>query len=106
MAKFPLPPAKVQAYADNNGVAPGEAPPSSKRSSSVKVMLHPDMHEKLRALADALGQAPATIASIAVSQYVLQQSRALGAAEKAVEGLIASAGPEMVQHFQKLSKGL
>lgn len=106
MAKFPLPPAKVQAYADNNGVAPGEAPPSSKRSSSVKVMLHPDMHEKLRALADALGQAPATIASLAVSQYVLQQTRALGASERAVEGLMASMAPEMTEHLKNLTKGL
>lgn len=78
---------------------------SGKRSSSVKVMLHPDMHEKLRVLAEALGQAPATIASLAVSQYVAQQTRALGATEKAMEGFFSSMGPEVVDHLKKLSEG-
>lgn len=78
----------------------------SKRSASVKVMLHPDMLDKLRVLAEELGQAPSTLASIAVSQYVLQQTRALGATEKAMEGLIAQMGPEMVDHLKKLSEGV
>lgn len=78
---------------------------TTKRSASVKVMLHPDMLEKLRRLSEELGQAPATIASIAVSQYVLQQTRAMGATEKAMEGLFSSVGPEMLEHMKKLSEG-
>lgn len=79
---------------------------TTKRSASVKIQMHPDMHEKLRLLAEALGQAPATIASIAVSQYVVQQTRAIGAAEKAVEGFFASAGPEMVEAMKSGIQGL
>jgi predicted transcriptional regulator len=77
----------------------------SKRSASVKVMLHPDMLDKLRVLAEELGQAPSTLASIAVSQYVLQQTRALGATEKAMEGLFAQMAPEMVEQMKLMAGG-
>jgi predicted transcriptional regulator len=78
---------------------------STKRSSSIKVMLHPDMAVKLRVLAEELGQAPATIASIAVSQYVLQQTRALVATERAMEAAFSGVGPEVVEMIKKLSEG-
>ena len=78
---------------------------SGKRSSSVKVMLHPDMHEKLRVLAEHLGQAPATIASLAVSQYVAQQTVALGATERALSGFFDSLAPAAQEMLQKLAEG-
>lgn len=78
---------------------------STKRSASVKVMLHPDMAEKLRVLAEELGQAPATLASIAVSSYVMQQTRALGATERAMEAAFAGVGPEVLETIKRLSEG-
>lgn len=73
---------------------------NTKRSAAVKVMLHPDMHEKLRVLAEHLGQTPSTLASIAVSQYVAQQTVALGATEKAVEGFIDRLAPSVLDALQ------
>ncbi len=64
-----------------------------KRSSVLKIMLHPKMHDDLRALADRLGQASATLASIAVSQYVAQQTAAIGASDRAMAGLFESMAP-------------
>lgn len=73
---------------------------NTKRSAAVKVMLHPDMHEKLRVLAEHLGQTPSTLASIAVSQYVAQQTVALGATEKAVEGFFDRMAPSVLEALQ------
>lgn len=78
---------------------------TTKRSSSVKVMLHPEMHEKLRALAEHFGQAPATVASMAVSQFVAQQTVALGATERAVNGFYEALRPSVQQMLEKLSEG-
>lgn len=78
---------------------------TTKRSASVKIQLHPDMLEKLRRLAEDLGQAPATLASIAVSSYVAQQTRAMGATEKAMEAAFSGVGPEVLEHIKKLSEG-
>nr|CRY96507.1 hypothetical protein [uncultured prokaryote] len=78
---------------------------TTKRSSSVKVMLHPDMHEKLRALAEHLGQAPATVASLAVSQYVAQQTVALGATERAMTGFFEALAPQVQETLTKLLEG-
>lgn len=71
----------------------------------MKIQLHPDMHEKLRALAEHLGQAPATVASIAVSQYVAQQTVALGATERAMTGFFESLAPSMRETLEKLAEG-
>lgn len=77
----------------------------TKRSSAVKVMLHPDMAEKLRVLAEHLGQTPATLASLAVSQYVAQQTVALGATERAMEGFFERLAPEVLAGLKALSEG-
>jgi predicted transcriptional regulator len=74
---------------------------STKRSSAVKIMLHPDMAQKLRALADHLGQTPATLASIAVSQYVAQQTAALETTARVVEGFFEHIAPEVLNSLQK-----
>lgn len=68
-------------------------------------MLHPDMAEKLRVLAERLGQTPATLASVAVSQYVAQQHASLGATERAVEGFVSSLASELRPGLQKLLEG-
>jgi hypothetical protein len=76
----------------------------TKRSSALKIMLHPDMHDKLRALAQHLGQAPSALASLAVSQYVAQQTAALGASERAVTGLIDSLAPDLKLMMEKMAE--
>lgn len=79
---------------------PGTNP--KKRSSTLKIMLHPKMHEDLRALAERLGQASATLASIAVSQYVAQQTASLGASDRAMAGLFESVGPMLQQMLENV----
>jgi predicted transcriptional regulator len=81
---------------------PGNNP--KKRSSTLKIMLHPKMHEDLRVLADRLGQASATLASIAVSQYVAQQTAAIGASDRAMAGLFESMAPMMQGMFDSASQ--
>jgi hypothetical protein len=81
------------------------SPSTTKRSSAVKIMLHPDMAKKLRVLAEQLGQTPATLASIAVSQYVAQQTVALGATERVVEGFFDHIAPEILSALQNLLGG-
>ena len=68
-------------------------------------MLHPDMAEKLRVLAEHLGQTPATLASLAVSQYVAQQTVALGATERAMEGFFERLAPEVLTGLKTLVEG-
>ena len=41
-----------------------------KRTREIKVRVLPEVGDKLQAAADAVGQTPAVLASIAVSQYV------------------------------------
>lgn len=77
---------------------------TTKRSATVKVMLHPDMLEKLRALAQHLGQAPATLASLAVSQFVAQQTAALGASDRAMNSLFESLTPDLRKMIESGSK--
>lgn len=77
----------------------------TKRSAAVKIMLRPDMAEKLRTLAEHLGQTPATLASIAVSNYVAQQHATLGATERAMEGFFAAMAPDAREMLQKLVAG-
>lgn len=77
---------------------------TTKRSAAVKIMLHPDMAEKLRVLAEHLGQTPATLASIAVSQYVAQQTVALGATERAMAGFFESLAPAVQEMFNQVSE--
>lgn len=77
----------------------------TKRSSAVKIMLHPEMAEKLRVLAEHLGQTPSTLASLAVSQYVAQQTVALGATERALNGFFEQLGPGVQEMLEKLAGG-
>jgi predicted transcriptional regulator len=80
------------------------ADPSStsetKRSSAMKIVLHPDMAQKLQVLADQLGQTPAILASVAVSQYVAQQTAALGVTQRVVEDLFNHIAPEVLSALQ------
>jgi hypothetical protein len=57
------------------------------RDYIMSVKLTADMRDKLAFVADALGQAPATVASIAVGQFVAAQFSSLNASSKTGEVL-------------------
>lgn len=75
---------------------------AKKRSSTLKIMLHPDVHNDLRAVAERLGQATATLASVAVSQYVAQQTASLGATDRALAGFFESMKPDLLAMFKSM----
>jgi predicted transcriptional regulator len=52
------------------------------RDFTLSVRLRPDMREKLGMVADSLGVSPATVASMAIGQYVANQHTAFTAAER------------------------
>jgi len=72
-------------------------PTSARKSIQIKISVTPELHERLRELAAQLGQAPATLASLAVGQYVAQTSRQLGAVDRAIEKVTEGMGPELVK---------
>jgi predicted transcriptional regulator len=57
------------------------------RDYIMSVKLTPDMRDKLAFVADALGQAPATVASFAIGQYVAAQSASLTASKAMGESM-------------------
>lgn len=63
---------------------------SQKRTQAVKITLTPELHERLKLVADRLGQTPATVCSFAVGQFVAQQVSALQAGEAAIARLSES----------------
>jgi predicted DNA-binding protein len=72
----------------------------SARSVALKITITPELHARLRALAAELGQAPATVASLAIGQYVASTSRAFGAGERMVDAMAKEAGPAMVEQMK------
>lgn len=80
--------------------------PERKRSSSIKITLTPVMHDQLRQVAEAIGQTPATLASMLIGQGVAQQVRALRAGQTMVEGLVGQVGPELVEQLRKMAEGV
>jgi predicted DNA-binding protein len=75
-------------------------PIKTSRSVPLKVTITPELHERLREVAAQLGQAPATVASIAIGQYVSQMSRSLGAVETVSNALVAQMGPELQRQMK------
>lgn len=70
-----------------------------KRSTGMKVSLTPSTYTDLVAVAEAIGQTPATAASFAIGQWVSQQKRALGATESAINAMVEKAGPELAKQL-------
>jgi phage portal protein BeeE len=74
---------------------------SQKRSKQIKLTITPEIHARLVTLGERLGQAPATLASMAISQYVAQQENSLGVADKTVEAIARQFGPEMEEMLRQ-----
>ena len=79
---------------------------ANKRTAPVKVLLSAEIDQQLRQLGDRLGQSPATLASIAVSQWVAQQTTLLGVADRAATGFFEALAAQLGPDFKKLLSGL
>lgn len=73
---------------------------SQKRSKQIKLTITPEIHARLVALGERLGQAPATLASLAISLYVAQQETNLGASQRAIESMTAQLGPQFAEQMK------
>jgi predicted DNA-binding protein len=80
--------------------------PSITRSRQLKVTMTPDMHARLVALSQRLGQTPAALASTALSMYINQTESSLGATQKAVEAMVGSFTPDLARQVEHLMRGL
>lgn len=75
-------------------------PSISKRSVAIKVNLTPELHERLRDVAAQLGQAPATVASMAIGSYVANLASSLGASARMMDNLAAQMGPAIAEQMK------
>jgi predicted transcriptional regulator len=75
-----------------------------KRDFTLSVRLRPDMRERLYLVADSLGVSPATVASIAIGQYVTNAQASAAATSKALEGMMASMGSQVSDMFTTLTQ--
>lgn len=76
---------------------------SVRRSKSLKLTVTPELHARLSALGEEMGISPATLASVAVGQYVAQQSRQLETSRAAVDAMVASLGPEFSSFLRTMA---
>jgi predicted transcriptional regulator len=72
------------------------------RDSLMTVKLTAEMKEKLEFVAQALGQAPATVASLAVGQFVATQMASLKASTTHAETLTDALIPQLAELFKNL----
>ena len=80
-----------------------QPPEKQLRDFTLSVRLRPDMRERLYAVADGLGVSPATVASIAIGQYVANAQASANATTKAIEGMMTSMAPQMAEMFTALT---
>ena len=76
------------------------------RDFIMSVKLTNDMRDKLAFVADALGQAPATVASFAIGQYVAAQTAGLKATSVMGESMAKALVPALAEIFQSLNPEL
>jgi predicted transcriptional regulator len=79
-------------------------PEKQLRDFTLSVRLRPDMRERLYAVADGLGVSPATVASIAIGQYVSTAQASANATTRAIEGMMTSLSPQMSEMISTLSQ--
>ena len=77
---------------------------TEKRDFTLSVRLRPDMRERLYSVADGLGVSPATIASVAIGEYVSKAQASANATTKAIEGMMSSLAPHMSEMISTLSQ--
>ena len=77
---------------------------TEKRDFTLSVRLRPDMRERLYSVADALGVSPATVASIAIGEYVSKAQASANATTKAIEGMMTSMAPQFSELINAMSQ--
>lgn len=78
-------------------------PSVSKRSIAIKVNLTPELHERLREVAAQVGQAPATLAAMAIGQHVANLGNSLSMGARMADNLAAQMGPAMVEQMKQMT---
>ena len=77
-----------------------QPPEKQLRDFTLSVRLRPDMRERLDLVAERLGVASATVASMAIGQYVAAQYAALTASEKQGEAMAKSITESLSEIFK------
>lgn len=67
----------------------------------MRVKVSPDMNERIEKLSHVLGLPPSTLAALAVGQWVANQERGLGVAEKMADVIGTQFGEEVVEEVRK-----
>ena len=75
-----------------------------QRDFVMSVKLTPDMREKLMFVSNAIGQAPATVASFSIGQCISEHYARLTLGSNAIDKTIAMFGPEFREALKKLSE--
>jgi predicted transcriptional regulator len=78
--------------------------PKQLRDFTLSVRLRPDMRERLAFVSDALGVSPATVASMAIGQYVAAQHASLNASKNTIESVMEKMLPEFMENLKNLSE--
>lgn len=77
-----------------------------KRAGSIRVSITEETKQRLQRVADAFGMPAATVASLAIGQYVAQRERELGAVDTISTKVVEAIGPELGEQMRlMLTKG-
>jgi hypothetical protein len=71
-----------------------------KRSKGLKVLMTETTHARLFELAEMLGQPAATLASVAVSEYINKYMGQRIAQDKAIQAFVDAVGPEIKSQIE------
>ena len=80
------------------------AAPRVKRDDSLRINMATETKERLQRVADAFGMPPATIAALAIGQYIAQQERTLVAVESMTDKMAQAVGGELGEQLKLFMK--
>lgn len=81
--------------------SPDKQPEKQQRDFTISVRLRPDMREKLRFVADAVGVSPATMAGVAIGHYISQQITALTTNQAIAQEFVKAITPGVLDLFKQ-----
>ena len=80
------------------------AAPRVKRDDSLRINMSTETKERLQRVSDAFGMPPATIAALAIGQYIAQQERTLVAVESMTDKMAQAVGGELGEQLKLFIK--
>lgn len=80
------------------------AAPRVKRDDSLRINMATETKERLQRVADAFGMPPATLAALAIGQYIAQQERTLVAVESMTDKMAQAVGGELGEQLKLFMK--